>query len=484
MLPSFRSGNSRTLAKTLDQLGHPLAVLDRRGALAFVNAAMCAMAGADATQLVGRQCSWQIASDDTPFAAILTALAPPAGTLKGKIVARQLSLPIVFGSTETGQLFIPLLDNEGAVEATLVVLGRWQEILAQVPQPDFAAAQRTRNECLVQIRSRWPTLDGLHALLGRSPAMQLAMTRAQLALTECCSLMITGPRWIGKTQLVQGVFISRLKKAGLPKIAGQLFPLACDILEAELFEGMLDVFTDRFRDNIPRVARLLVLEQFDKLTPAAVKKLLDWLESYGSQCEVAAITQVSADELSRRSPLWQKLIAIVAAIEIVLPPLRERREDIETLASHLLAAACQSKGRANLTFSDEALQLLIAFPWPENLSQLAQAIDEAVNHAVLATAIQVNHLPVAIRTFASTVAQAKATHVEPIDLDQVLQELERIMLARALKLSPRNRAQAARWLGISRPRLLRRIEQLGLAEIPSSASENEIEIDNETNPGT
>ncbi|MEZ6076233.1 MAG: PAS domain-containing protein [Pirellulaceae bacterium] len=123
MTDSFRSGNSRTLAKTLDQLGHPLAVLDRRGVIVFVNLPLCQLFKADATQLVGQSCSWQVAEDDSPFGALLTALAPPAGALQGKLVVRRLTTPIVFDSTQTGQLFIPLLDDEGTPQATLVALG-------------------------------------------------------------------------------------------------------------------------------------------------------------------------------------------------------------------------------------------------------------------------------------------------------------------------------------------------------------------------
>ncbi len=164
-------------------------------------------------------------------------------------------------------------------------------------------------------------------------------------------------------------------------------------------------------------------------------------------------------------------MARTAAIEIVLPPLRQRREDIAPLVHHRLAASCHAKGRAPLALANEALQLLTAFPWPENYAQLAQAIDETVKHAVLVSSIQANHLPLPVRTFASSAEQLAQAAFEPIDLDQVLLEMERIMLRRALKLSPRNRAQAARLLGISRPRFLRRIEQLGLeADAPEDPS--------------
>ncbi len=464
MSQSFRSGNSRMLARTFDELGHPLALLDRRGAIVFVNDPMCRMLKGDNNQLVGLQCSWQIPPDETPFAAALTALAPPAGALQGKIIARQLSKPIVFGSTHTGQLFLPLLDDEANVQATLVVLGTWSEILKQLPQADAPSMERRRHldNALLHIRSSWQTLDGLHSVIGTSAAMELAMARAQLAAVESCSFFVYGPKGVGKTELVNGIFLARLKRAGLAKVAGQLFSLACATIETELLSEMLDVFQSRFRSDSPAISRLLVFEQFERLNESGVQFLNAWLQERASECCIAAISHCPPAELAARGAHWAKLLARTASIEIGLPPLRERREDILPLAQHCLAATCLLKGRAPLTFTDDALQLLTAFPWPENTWQLWQAIAEAVNHAVLATAIQVTHLPTAIRTFASTVEQLGQSSVEPIDLDQILLEVEKTILQRALKLSPRNRAQAARLLGISRPRLLRRIEQLGL----------------------
>ncbi len=464
MSENYRSGNSRLLAKSLDQLGHPLAVLDRRGAITFVNAAMCAMVKADATQLVGQLSSWQIPADDEPFAALRTALAPPAGALQGKVVTRQLTTPIVFGSLHTGQLFVPLLDSDGSVEATVVVLGNWQEISAQVPLNDGSLSARNRlpDSALVQIRSRWQSLDGLHSLIGSSPAIQLAMARAQLAIAQPCGLLVSGHRGTGATEVVRGVFLGRLKKAGLNKVAGQFFPINCSLLEAELLEGMLDVLASRLRPDARSESQLLILEQLEELGEAGLQRLLAWLDDFGGKCTLAATSFLRAEQLAERSLPWRDLISRIATVEIVLPPLSQRREDIPLLATHFLASSCQQKHRAPLTFTAEALQLLTAFPWPENLSQLSQAIDDAVSHAVLVSTIQVSHLPVAIRTFASTGQSTQSQNLEPIELDQVLLGLERTIILRALKLSPRNRAKVARLLGISRARLLRRIEQLGL----------------------
>ncbi len=465
MNQELRGGNSRLLAKSLDQLQHPIAILDRRGNILFVNAALCSMVSADPTNLVGQTCSWQIASDDTPYSALLTALAPPAGALQGKVVVRQLTTPIVFGSTSTGQLFVPILDEHQIVHQTLVVLGKWEDINTQLPSDwvlsDLHRRQRT-DQILVAIRSRWTSLDQLMPLVGESPTIQLAMTRAQLAVSNDCNFMITGPKGMRKTEVAQGIFWGRLRRAGIKRISAQFLPLDCSVLNELLFAGMLDVFAGRLRENASKVSQQLHLERIDQLSIANVAALNNWLARFGSRCNISATGVETFEQLLVRSESWAKLLAQVAQIQLHLPPLQRRPEDIAPLAQHLLAKICTQRERAQLVFSHGAIDALTTFPWPENVTQLASVVQDAVDHAVLSATVQINHLPVAVRSFASSVLQSNGIKVEPIELDTVLLDIEKVLLERALKLSPRNRAQAARWLGISRPRLLRRITQLGL----------------------
>ncbi len=477
MTTDFRGGNSRILAKSLDQLENPMAVLDRKGFVLFANKALCSMAGVEATQLVGKRCSWQIAPDDTPHASILTALAPPAGALKGKVMTRQLTMPVVFGSTATGQLFVPILDEDQLVHMTWVVLGAWEEIQGQVPTTTTEDShQRRQNEqTLVRVRSRWETLDGLLPLVGESPAIELAMTRAQLAIANPCHVFILGPSHVGKAEVARGIFLGRLKQSGLPRIAGQLFPVDCSVLNAELLDGMLEVFAGRLRPDTPAAAQHLVLEHVDQLSSDSVQQVNAWIDRFGSGCFIVSTSTTHPEQLAQRDGPWQKLVGRLAAVEIHIPPLRERREDIAALAQHALASYCQRSERALLTLSAEAIDLLTAYTWPQNLSQLTDSIEEAVEHAVLSSAIHVNHLPLGIRTFPGSAGQPDDSGVEPIRLDEILLDVERIILQRALKLSPRNRAQAARWLGISRPRLLRRISQLGLDSAEPTETDTEQE---------
>ncbi|MCA9125986.1 MAG: PAS domain-containing protein [Planctomycetales bacterium] len=465
-----RGGNSRLLARALDQAQDSIAVLDRNGVIQFVNAAMCAMAGAEASAIVGQRCSWSVATDQSALSALLTCLAPPTSAREGRITARQLSSPPVYGYKVSGQLFVPLFSKEGGVELTLVVLGDWEQIRLQQPLPAESAVQRRQQEtALTAIRSRWQTLDGLHALIGCSPAIKLAMARAQLAIRSSCNLLIHGPKSVGKLELAQGVFLSRLNQRGLQRTAGQCFPLDCAAVDSTLFDGMLEVFSGRMRADADRICHQLVLEKLEALSEDSVRSLCQWFASRQSNCVLVGLSQnATTAELASRGRDWATLVSLMAEIEIYIPPLRARVDDVEALLLHELASCCQSAGKQQMHFSADAMDLLCSYPWPNNLSQLRQVVAESVQYAVLSPSIQVGHLPTAIRTFPSAVVSA-AERPEPIDLDQVLLELEAIAIRRALKLSPRNRARAARLLGISRSRLLRRIEQLRLGDQPPEA---------------
>ncbi len=180
MSSTYRGGNSRLLAKSFDELGRPLAILDWQGEILFVNAALCGLVKVDSTQLVGKRCSWEIAADESPHAALLTALAPPAGALEGNFVGRQLTAPIVYGSTATGQLFIPVRDASKTLAMVVVILGDWEEIKSQLPQlrQTSPLVRRSADEILVRLRNQWSSLDSLLPLFGESPAIQLAMQRS------------------------------------------------------------------------------------------------------------------------------------------------------------------------------------------------------------------------------------------------------------------------------------------------------------------
>ena len=459
MNKEIRGGNSRQLAKQLDLLDKPTAVLDRKGQFLFVNAPLCRLCGTEATSLVGKQTSWDLPTDSTPLAPILSAFAPPAAAREGVITTRKLTSPIA-GCSATGQLFLPLMGEDNVVELMLVALGGWEEFQVQVAERD--AQDSDAEQTLAELRCRWPKLDGLVPLLGSSSSIGLTMERAQLAIRSEANLLIHGPQNVGKSDLCQAIFVGRLEHRGLNPVTGQYFPIDLAVLDAELVAGMLEVFQGRLRADQPKVAQQLVLENLHEASDPSIDVLVNYLKSQQDLITAAAISRIGASDLVARNPNWQELVNRLTVHELELPGLSHRREDIAVLAQQFLASACRKADRAMLSISSEAMDLLEAFSWPRNLNQLSDTIKTAVQLSVLTKSIQASHLPVEVRSFLSSAEGDSSQSVEPISLDEVLLELEKTILRRALKLSPRNRAQVARWLDISRPRLLRRIEQLGL----------------------
>ena len=481
MTAEYRGGNSRSLAKKLDQSSHCVAILDQKATILFANSSLCRLAKVEATQLVGKQCFGNIGSDEEPLANLLSLLAPPANARQGQFAWRQLTTPPVFGSSISGQLFTPLLGDSGEVWLTIVYLGEWEQIKGQMlsVQGTPALGRRSEEQVLANLRSRWKTLAPFTPLIGESPAIDLAMTRAQLAIQNDCNVLISGAAQTGKQEVVEAIFARRLRLASTPVHSGRLFPIECGVVDAELLSGMLEVFSGRRLEGVPRGSQQLLLDNLQLLDLDCVEVLTDWYSSHQSTCSLAATLQTShrpatnplhsvTNEFSQRGGKWPKLLSILGQIDIHLPPLSERREDIAPLATQILSDFCSRQQKPQMRFSLDALDLLSAYTWRRNLIGLREAIESAVERAVLVPTLQVEHLPTAIRTFAGSAGQPNA-RVQPIEMDTVLLELETLMLKRALKLSPRNRAQVARLLGISRPRLLRRIEQLGL-EPPQDAT--------------
>jgi DNA-binding NtrC family response regulator len=150
-------------------------------------------------------------------------------------------------------------------------------------------------------------------------------------------------------------------------------------------------------------------------------------------------------------------------ISVIVPPLRERPDDVEPLALHF-AAMYAKKGRPVPTFSPESLQWLESYPWPGNVRELRNVIERAVilcDDPVLAP----HHLPMAPHSPAGPASriERRTSDAAGAGLRDEVKTLEKERIESALAASQGNQRRAAEKLGISRGALLRRMDQLGLA---------------------
>jgi len=147
---------------------------------------------------------------------------------------------------------------------------------------------------------------------------------------------------------------------------------------------------------------------------------------------------------------------------IQLPPLAERRGDIPLLAQWFVEEANARSGKQVAGLSAEALDRLDAYGWPGNVDELGRVIDEA-HRAAEGVEIAVRDLPQPIHLAHAAAAHPRRAE-ETIVLEQFLARIERELLVRALQRAKGNKTKAARLLGMTRPKLYRRLVQLGLED--------------------
>ncbi|MGH7622639.1 MAG: helix-turn-helix domain-containing protein, partial [Gemmatimonadaceae bacterium] len=146
----------------------------------------------------------------------------------------------------------------------------------------------------------------------------------------------------------------------------------------------------------------------------------------------------------------EDLLFRLNTIEIQLPPLRERRDDVAPLANHFLRKHAQRYGKELSSFDNAAMQALLEHPWPGNIRELDHVIERAV---LLAQGEQVRAVDLALRP--GTAGSAKVD-------DLTLEEAERMLIQKALSRHDGNVSHAAKALGISRSALYRRLAVHGL----------------------
>jgi two-component system, NtrC family, response regulator AtoC len=266
-------------------------------------------------------------------------------------------------------------------------------------------------------------------------------------------------------------------QASEPFIAVNCTALTESLLESELFGHTKGSFTGAMADRRGRFALAgagtIFLDEIGDTTLAFQSKLLRVLQErefypvggekpLRTEARVVAATHRNMEEMIRSGHFREDLYFRLRVVEITVPPLRDRREDIPVLVRHLLARAAREIHKDVHVVPDEVMRVLKAHPWPGNVRELENAIMRAV---VLAhgPALSLEHLSLDHDEPGGSTAPGNET-AEPADLS--LDALERAHVQRVLNRTGGNKRQTATLLGVSRPRLDRIIEKHAL-DVPS-----------------
>jgi two-component system response regulator HydG len=301
-----------------------------------------------------------------------------------------------------------------------------------------------------------------HNIIGNSRKMQeIYRLLENLADTET-TVLITGESGTGK-KLVAKALHYEGARVGNPLITVNCSALSENLLESELFGHVRGAFTGAVKDKAGRFqlahGGTVFLDEIGDITPRIQLKLLRFLqerefEKVGDSIPVKVDVRVIAAtnrDLKKKVSLGEfreDLYYRLNVVEIALPSLRERREDIPILVDHFYRLFCKKFPKDIDGISEEVLATFMGYSWPGNVRELKHAIEHAFVLCRDRT-ITVDHLPSEIKEFFKT--------QRPVSKKNAANEPQEIL--RALNKTDWNKAKAARLLGISRRTIYRKIAE-------------------------
>jgi len=299
-------------------------------------------------------------------------------------------------------------------------------------------------------------------LITRSPLMQEVLQQAHRVAATGASVCIYGPSGTGKELLARAIHRAS-RRAGAAFVAVNCAAIPEGLLESELFGHRKGAFTGATADRkgLFQAAEggTLFLDEIGDMPLALQVKLLRALEervvrpvgaseSVPVDVRILCATHRRLDERIATGEFREDLYYRLNVVKLVLPSLEERREDVPLLARHFLARLAERYGRRALAFSPGALEALVAAPWPGNVRQLLNAVEQTV---ALATT---DVIPESLVRKAIDAGQDYLR-----TLDEARKGFERDYLVRILKITAGNVTQAARLAGRNRTEFYRLLDR-------------------------
>lgn len=455
------------LAAWLKDARTPLFVVDDRRVVLFFNQGCEHLTGWSAADVVGRTCLLSGEPDGSRIEALTGALCPPPLPLDSEFVLQDVVVPCRSGETVLRQaVYIPLPAADGSPPR---VLGLWVHRRAAPAESVAEAGAGDWRALLASHRDELRRHFQLDQIIAMGPAMRRVVAQVRAAAATSVCVHLTGPRGSGRE------FLARVIHAASPAGARTLVPLDCSALTAfELQRTLMRLLDDRRSLQSPTIAdrpAAVLLKEVAKL-PRDLQRLLceRWPASTAGDLRWFSTSNEPLDAAVADERFIPELFYHLTGFTIDVPALRSRRDDLPLLAQLFVEAQNRLGDRQIGGLAPETLLALQGYNWPGEARELRAVICEA-HAASSGPLIQPADLPFRFRTGmdAQRIPPAKETATRP--LDEFLREVETLEIRRVLHECAGNRALAARRLGLTRPKLYRRLEQLGLAAVNSTRSE-------------
>lgn len=470
------------LAQLLDASGRPIYAVDGDRRIAYCNASLAAWLGTERSQIVGRFVEYHSVPAGTGEsshkpAKLLTDLCPPPVALAGKQCSGTVATVARDGRLVHRRAdFLPLVDGEADAAAGVLVLLASVDLLPHELSAEVAeeATPDELHRAIRRFRQTQSEEYAIESLLGTSSVTEKVRAQVAAAATGRASVLVRGRRGSGRAHVARAIHYHSARPTD------RLLPLDCQAATEDIFRRLLDSIRDSGRGD--RRTTLLLLN-LDQLSPSIQPHLLGAIKDVSQAARVICTIAYPMDETNGEDAesadatgrLDPRLLDAVSTITIDLPRLTDRSADLPLLAQSFLEARNRGGEKQIGSLRPDALDTLALYRWPGELDELRDII--AAAH-VVCTGQQITpaDLPAVVHHAAKTAALVRRMPPERIVLDELLASIEREIIERALAEAGGNKTAAAQLLGMTRPRLYRRLVQLGLV------TESSIEFHEEPAP--
>lgn len=354
--------------------------------------------------------------------------------------------------------------------ATDFVVKPWQNEKLLATVSTALALGRSRRE-IDNLRSRERRLSEdldqpFHDFIGRSHAMQEVFSSIRKVAVTDANVLITGENGTGK-ELVARAIHRQSPRAEEPFVTVDMGALSGTLFESELFGHIKGAFTDAREERPGRFeiasGGTLFLDEISNLSPGLQTKLLSVLESrqvtrVGSNTpkridiRLICATNMSLFEMVDKGSFRQDLLYRINTVNIEIPPLRERVDDIARLAEHFLSLYGKKYRKPEARIGTATMKKLETYSWPGNVRELQHAVERAV---IMSGS---NVLQPDDFLFRPALGKGDELAIDSLNLNDV----ERAVIQTAMRRFGGNISRVARELGLSRAALYRRLDKYGL----------------------
>ncbi|MDR2761149.1 MAG: sigma 54-interacting transcriptional regulator, partial [Planctomycetaceae bacterium] len=464
MSKQFRPSN---LTKFFHSIKQPFYVLDDSSCLIFCNSELEQWTGCESKNLIGQRLRYRATTSRLKHEIIGAALVPPPEVFE-YIVRRDAAVNQLSVENKNAvkkiesQKFYAVI----AIDRINVISRRVAEFIplepsgiivlvdsAEATSADIKKVQPSEmqrqlatdiHQTLAVFLRRQAGRFKWERMIGSSQAMQRIRRQARLAVDSSASVLIIGEVGVGKEHLASAIHYGGQES---DRPAGAIIPIECSVLNEELITATIYAFRNKFQHEQSERRHTLLLKDADKLPDSLLGTIIDFVNSAPGNLRIISTSTKYPNEWTNH----ESFSILLGTITIEIPPLRNRREDIPILAQMFLEEQNRELDKQRAGFTAEAMDVIVRHNWLRNLDELEEMAIESYGNSN-SSLVMLSDLPLRLRQFFDASAKPDRDD-KPIDLDSFIRQIERELIERAINISKGNKTQAAKMLGLNRPKL-------------------------------